>query len=531
MNFTSEWISYDSTHAFSALAIDYLHEHPSLQSFYRHSANLDGIANAIAAKKGHHTDRATLVSVLKAQYASLPVSDTVNFNIEKLASPNTFTVCTAHQPNLFTGYLYFIYKIVHVIKLVNELNEAFPENYFVPVYYMGSEDNDLEELNHIYLGQDKLVWETSQTGAVGRMQSKGMDSLIDRIGGELGVLPYGQQLISLLKSSYGQSSTIQEATLKFVNSLFASYGLLVLIADNTHFKKAMTPVFEDDLFRQVPASIVQQTAYKLAGSHHVQVNPRDINLFYLKDALRERIIKTESGFSVNNTDITFSSAALLKELNTHPERFSPNVVLRGLFQETILPNVAFVGGGSEIAYWLELKDLFDHYQVPFPVLILRNSFLLVDTKSEKNIQKLKLNAADLFEDESMLLNRIVQAGSHRQLTLQKELTTLENLYTHIKTVAQVVDPTLSRHVKALETKASTQLKNLEKKMLRAEKRRFTEQSTQLKSIKSVLFPRHTLQERVENVLPYYARYGASFIQMLYQHSPTFQKKFGILKEL
>ena len=530
MNFTAEWISYDSTNAFSALAIDYLHQHTALQPFYKHNSNLDGIGNAIEERKLFSTDRASLISALKTQYEKITISETVKSHIEKLADANTFTVCTAHQPNLFTGYLYFIYKVVHAIKLANELKAAYPQYYFVPVYYMGSEDNDLEELNHIYLNGEKITWETDQTGAVGRMHTKGLDAFIHRISGELSVLEHGPQLIDLLKSCYCQSSSVQEGTLKFVNRLFENYGLLVLIADNAVLKKEMTGVFKEDLLHHTPATIVKQTAVQLAKHYHVQVNPRDINLFYMKDGIRERIINTGDQFEINNTNTRFSSNEILDELHNHPERFSPNVVLRGLFQETILPNVAFIGGGSEIAYWLELKEMFTHYKVPFPVLVQRNSFLIVEQKMTRLMEKLQLSAEDIFKDETLLLNNIIKARSTLQLTLEKEIEQSAGFYDHIRSLTEKVDMTLTKHVNALEMKAGKALKNLEKKMLRAEKKKYAAQSAQLHKLKTALFPRNTLQERVENVLPYYARYGKSFIDMLYEHAPTFDKKFGVLRE-
>jgi bacillithiol biosynthesis cysteine-adding enzyme BshC len=528
MNFTAEWISYDSTNAFSALSIDYLHQHPSLQPFYKHTPDLKGISKAIGERKAFHTKRDTLTSVIKKQYEGITLSEKLKSNIEKLVAPNTFTVCTAHQPNLFTGYLYFIYKIVHAIKLADELNTAFPQSYFVPVYYMGSEDNDLEELNHIYLNGDKLVWETGQTGAVGRMDTKGLELLIARIEGELGVLEDGKNLVDLLKSCYTGSDTVQEATLRFVNSLFGSYGLMVLIADNAALKKEMTAVFEDDLFRHTPAALVQQTAKQLAGQYHAQVNPRDVNLFYMNGNIRDRIIKSGEQFIVNNTGISFSAAAMLDELQRYPERFSPNVVLRGLYQETILPNVAFIGGGSEIAYWLELKDMFVYYNVPYPVLIQRNSFLIINKKMGQLVHKLDIPMEALFRDESQLLKDIVKARSSLQLSLEKEMQQLSGLYDHIRAVARPVDTTLMQHINALEVKALKALRNLEKKMLRAEKNKHTVLSTQLHTLKSGLFPNNTLQERVENILPYYALYGQSFIDMLYRFSPALGEKFGIL---
>ncbi len=529
MNFIPEWISYKSTRAFSALANDYMGQLSFLRPFYKHSPDVEGIIEAMEARKSFNTRRDVLVDVFKDQYEGISTSQKTRDNIEKLKEVNTFTICTAHQPNLFTGYLYFVYKIIQAIKLADELNIQFPESHFVPVYYMGSEDNDLEELNHIFLNGEKLVWETTQSGAVGRMKTAGLEPLIQRIEGELGFLEEGEALINLLKTCYIQSSTIQEATFKFANSLFGSFGLLVLIADNGDLKKEMSRVFEDDLYKHTPAKLVKQTANQLAANHyHAQVNPRDINLFYMKDNLRERIIRAGDQFQVNNADISFSSDEMLKELAAFPDRFSPNVVLRGLFQETILPNIVFIGGGSEVAYWLELKALFEYYGVPYPVLLQRNSFLIVDERCHKLMKKLEFNAEAIFKDSSELLKDIVIRRSTLQLTLEKEHLQLTDFYHHLRNVVLPVDKTLVQHINALEAKASKALKNVEKKMLRAEKNKYNVQSRQLQKLKSGLFPNHSLQERVENILPYYAHYGTSFIDMLYKVSPGITNQFGVL---
>ena len=306
MNYTARWISYNRTNAFSSLAIDYINQQQSLVSFQQYTPDVDGIKAAINERKKYSTNRTLLVKTLKDQYKKIPASEKVNANIEQLSLPNTFTICTAHQPNLFTGYLYFVYKILHAIKLADELNQLFPEYRFVPVYYMGSEDNDLEELNRINLNGDKLLWQTSQTGAVGRMNTKGIADLITAIEGQLNIFEYGTQLSALLKQCYTESPTVQEATFKLVHHLFQKYGLVVLIPDEPNLKKEMLPVFKDDLFEHTPAAIVKQTAEKLSGQYHAQVNPREINLFYMKDNIRERIIEEGGLFSVNNTNITFT---------------------------------------------------------------------------------------------------------------------------------------------------------------------------------------------------------------------------------
>lgn len=530
MNYSAQWTSYRNTNAFSALATDYISQDDFLASFQQHPPSLQGISAAIKERALRPGNRKLLVEVLQQQYRHISSSERVMTNIAKLNAASTFTICTAHQPNLFTGYLYFIYKILHAIKVSDELKAAFPEYEFVPVYYMGSEDNDLEELNRIYLGGERLAWQTDQRGAVGRMRTKGLEAVIKQIKGQLIIDKHGAELISLLERSYLEADTIQEGTFRFVDSLFNSFGLVVLIADTHLLKKEMTTIFEDDLFRHIPSNIVTNTIAALSDRYHIQVNPREINLFYMKDDIRERIIAENEIFRVNNTDIAFSRDEMNAELTDFPERFSPNVVLRGLFQEAVLPNIAFIGGGSEIGYWLELKDLFRHYNIPYPVLLLRNSFLIVEEKAATLMKKLDITVDQLFAGEPAVLNDLVRKNSGSQLTLETEKEQLSAFYDHLKTITAPIDPTLSIHVNALQKKAENAIEQLEKKMIRAEKRKHTEKTQQFLKLKSILFPNGKLQERVENILPYYARYGKEFIRLLYENSLTFEQEFTVLVE-
>ena len=265
------------------------------------------------------------------------------------------------------------------------------------------------------------------------------------------------------------------------------------------------------------------------AGYKVQANPREINLFYLKDNLRERIVRN-SGFSVQGSGLKFTEVEMLKELQQHPERFSPNVILRGLYQETILPNIAFIGGGGETAYWLQLKDLFEQYKIPFPVLVLRNSFLIVEEKWQERISKLGFTVEDFFLNEQELLNRLVAKESKNQTKLNGSLTEVEQVYESLKKQASSVDSTLEIHVDALRLQTVHRLRELEKKMFRAEKRKFTDQQRQIHSVKEHLFPGNGLQERRDNVLYYYAKWGRVFIQKLYEHSLALEQEFVILNE-
>ncbi len=518
-------LSYGDTGYFSNIVTDYLRGDHALQSFYEHDVSLNGFQAAITARKNFPTNRKVLTDYLRQQYDNTSYS-AIASNIQLLAQENTYTVCTAHQPAIFTGTLYFVYKILHTIRLAQLLNTKFPEKKFVPVFYMGCEDADLEELGHIYLNGEKISWDTRQTGAVGRMKPAGLEKLINRIEGELSVEPHGKELVSLLKKHYS-SRDIQTSTFHLLNDLFGEYGLIVLIPDAASLKRLMTAIFEDDLFKEIPSAIVQQTTEKLSA-WKVQANPRAINLFYLDDKIRERITKQGDKWTVVGTDLSFTEAALRKELHDHPEKFSPNVILRGLFQETILPNIAFIGGGGELAYWLELKELFHHYKVPYPVLVLRNSFLIIEKKWKEKLDQLSIDEHTVFQDQATIMNELVKRASDLQLSLETEIRNANGYYDHLKNVATQVDRTLEQHVSALQAKAVKPLQVLEKKLLRAEKKKFESQHRKVEAIKNALFPNGNLQERVENFMPFYARYGREFLKLIFDHSLTIEQKFTIL---
>ena len=530
MDCTFTQIPYKQTGYFSNLILDYLDQSPALKEFYQFSPNAEGVKKAIDNRKKIKTNRAVLVEELKKQYAAVKTSEKVQQNINSLLKENTFTVTTAHQPAIFTGTLYFIYKILHTIKLADQLNKENPNNHFVPLYWMGSEDADLEELGKIYLDNEKIVWDTKQQGAVGRMNTKGLDKIIQRIDGEFSVQPYGKELCELLRQSYLQSPDIQTATFRLLNSLFEQYGLIVVIPDNAAFKKLMLTVFKDDLLNQTASEIVDKTIAELEKNYKVQATPREINLFYLKDDIRCRIEKIDPGYNVIDTKVVFTEKELLKELDEHPERFSPNVILRGLFQETILPNIAFVGGGGEIAYWLEYKELFNHYKVHYPVLILRNSFLIVEKKWSEKIKRMGFEVKDFFKSERELLTLLVSRHRNGELKLENELAAATQLYHKLKDKAAVIDKSLQQHVEALQARAIRPLQELEKKLMRAEKRKYSDEQRQIHQIKEALFPLDGLQERIENFLPYYAKWGKEFMETLYQKSLTLEQEFGVLVE-
>jgi bacillithiol biosynthesis cysteine-adding enzyme BshC len=523
-------VPYSETGYFSQLVLDFLAEHPHIRSFYTHSPLHPDVDALVHAKKAQPLQRDVLVKALQAQYTGLEVHPAVQENINLLEQPNTFSICTAHQPNIFTGYLYFVYKILQTVKLAAEFKQQRPQYDFVPVYYMGSEDNDLDELGSIYLNGQTLTWSTTQKGAVGRMQPAGLEELIVQVEQLLGYGQHAAALIQLLRTAYGQHENIQEATLYLVNALFGRFGLVVLIPDAPVFKKQYIAVMKDELLHQTSYRLVGDTIEKLSQHYKVQANPREINLFYLLNNSRERIVKDGDLWKVLHSGISFTETQLEQELQQHPERFSPNVILRGMLQETILPNIAFIGGGGEIAYWLELQALFAHYRVPYPMLVLRNSFLLVDAVSRKWLHKLGLCIKDLFGNVNDLVNNFVLQRTNASLVLKKEYDALDQLFDELEAKARSIDVTLAGSVAAERKKATRSIGRLEHKFLRAEKKKFAWQTNQIRQLRDKLFPAGSLQERKENFMPWYIHEGAALFDRILANMQPLSDELQIIYE-
>ncbi len=523
-------IPYQLTGYFSKIVTDYLEERPAIRPFYQHSVSIEGIQAAIEARKQFPQNRALLVSELQNQYSNVTTGEKLQYNISALGEDNTFTVTTAHQPNIFTGPIYFIYKILHTIQLAEQLAKQLPAYKFVPVYYMGSEDADLDELGGITINGQPYRWQTKQTGAVGRMKvDKNFMALILQVHGQIGVERHGEELVNLFKQYYREGITIQEATLQLVTALFGGFGLVTLIPDNANLKRAFNPIVEKELKEGFSHKAVAETLTELEKHYKAQTGGRELNLFYLTDNKRERIEKEGEKFVVKTLQLEWTEETILKELKAYPERFSGNVILRGAFQETVLPNIAFIGGGGELAYWLELKKVFEAVSIPYPILILRNSFLLVEERWEKKLQSIGFGYGDIFKDEQELLDKVVAKNSTNKFKLNGELGKVETAYADIKELAGKIDSTLLDHVEALKAKTVNRLLQLEKKMKSAEKKKFDTELAQIQKIKAALFPNNNLQERVENLSGFYSKYGKEIFQVLLDNSLSLEQQFTILR--
>ncbi len=492
-------ISLPETGLFDQIFLDYLKGAPALSSFYEFTPGIKGIEAWLKKNNSYPVNRKLLRDELQDQNKHLRLSATSKNNIELVLQENVFTVTTGHQLCLFTGPLYFVYKILSTINYCELLNEQFPDKKFVPVYWMASEDHDLEEISEVQVFGKNIKWSINNRGAAGKIATSGIEACLDELTTILGNSPFTADWLHLLRKAYLEHTHMAEATRFLVNELFGKYGLIILDPDSHQLKEAFIPFLKKDLFHQAAESLMQNTMSKLEDlGYKLQVKPRNINLFYLQQGFRERIYLEGELYKVMNSTISFTSNEMTQEVEQYPERFSPNVVLRPLYQQLILPNVAYVGGPGEIAYWLEYCSLFKEMGVTYPVLLPRNFALCVDKSTASRLAKLNIPTEKIFTPTDELIKQsLAQSGDLLKLTEEKEQ--LEQLFAQLAAKIEKVDKSLVAATDAEKQKSLKALETLEQKALKALKTKNETEINQIKSIKEKLFPGQHAQERKENI--------------------------------
>ncbi len=501
---------------------------PSLEGFYRPFANSPDPAHLQKQQKRFTAQqRQTLKDVLTSQYHHIKDAPTTQINHLRL--PSVFTITTGHQLNLFTGPLYFIYKIIDVIKIANQWNSLNDGNTYIPVYWMASEDHDFEEINHFSVNGHSIYWSRQQQGPVGRMSTEGLDQVLEVWKQHLGDHPHAEELQDLFTKSYIAHSNLADATRFLVHQLFGRYGLVIVDGDDVRLKQEFIPHIQRECEEQLILRESESTLGKLNDALQTtitaQVNPRDINLFYMGESGRQRIEKTATGYRLVDTEISFSKQELVKEIRSHPERFSPNALFRPIYQELVLPNLVTVGGASELAYWLQLSEVFEAFDLPMPMLKLRSSVLLISDKQQQKLNKLDISIADLFLQTNELINHRVRQISNIDIDLSEFKAHLNQQFGALYDLAKQTDASFLGAVEAQEKKQKKGIDLLEKRLLKAQRIKLVDHINRLTELQQQLFPMGDLQERRVNFADFILQYGDDFIPFLIKHIDPHEKDF------
>ena len=522
-------LDYTDIPQFSDKDIKYQTEDPAYQDFYKYPVKIEAFEQVIKERERFDIDRELLVNTIISQYDFNDIDETLKATIHSLKDNNTFTITTAHQPVLLLGPLYVVYKILSTIHLCKTLKESYPKYNFVPVFVSGGEDHDLEEVSTVHLFNNDITWNTGQSGAVGRMSLDDLQNAIDQATELFGNSPFADELRQIIRTSYESSNSYGEFNSNLLKCLFSDLGLLVLNMDDKNLKNRFLPLALKEIQEKISNTEVSKTQNQLAEKGiGVQAYVREINLFILGDGSRERLV--EEGDKYSYGDKSMSKNELKEFIKKYPDRISPNVVMRPIYQEVILPNLAYVGGGGEIAYWLERKSQFQAFGIPYPMLIRRNSALIVSKGLQKNITKVGLQSQNFFQHIHDLIKHFLDKNTNEDFNLNEELAEQEKFFQRLALKAKSIDPSLEKYTLAEGAKQVKAIKVIESKMTKAAKSKNEIQLKKIENIKSKLFPNDGLQERYDSFIGYYLKYGRDWFKGLQEHLNPLDKTFLVIEE-
>jgi bacillithiol synthase len=508
-------ISPNESGYFSKLMLDYLNNDKAVQPLFNRFPSLENFNFQISEKQNNYTsvDREILFKAITLQYSNKNASQLTLDNIAKLKLENTFTITTGHQLNLFTGPIYYIYKILSVINLVEDLSKVYPTFNFVPVFWMATEDHDFEEINYFKFRDKKIKWSSNQKGPVGRFNTQDTIFLKNTIEKEFGISKNATFLVDLFLKAYTKHNNLADATFFLTNELFKEFGIVVVNGDDKLLKSNIKNILEKELVENVLYHGINEIKNYLSP-YHVQVNPREINLFYIEDGLRERIIYENGIYKILNTSLQFSPSDFLELIQNNPEKFSPNAILRPIYQEKILPNLAYIGGGGELAYWLELKSSFEKFNLTFPMLIHRDSVMIITEKDKQKLQKLDVSFTDLFKSKTEINTLLVKKYSENNIDFNELKKQLEKQFLLLNETAVKTDKSFKNAISAQQKKQFKGLENLEQKLLRAEKKVLKDKIERVLFFKEKYFPNDAPQERVQNFSEFFIDNDSELLKKL-----------------
>lgn len=523
-------INRKETGFFSQQQLDMCYNQSVYADFLTAPFSKEAFGEQIQQKKAAFTSdsRKNLVDVLKNQYKGVEIHPALQHNIDLLANENTFTVVTGHQMVAMTGPLYFIYKIAHVIRSCEELQKTYPAYHFVPVFWMASEDHDYDEIKSFHLFNRTISWETEQSGPVGRFKMDDWEQVVEQLTDLFKNHPESE-IFGLLTAFKGDNYAA--AFRKLVNHLTGKYGVVIINADDAVLKRDFLPYMMKDVKEEFSFRAITQTTEKLLSrGAKQQITPREINLFYIEDGIRERLTGHEKGIEIPGKGI-YSQDEIIKWMEQSPESFSPNVSLRPLYQEVILPNLCYVGGAGEINYWLQLKSVFDEAGVVFPLLQTRNSILWIDKNSGEKMEKLHLSPLDLFRELHVLHKEYLENNAGEEVDFSELDQQMEQLKQQLTETTLSIDPSLESYAAAEGVRMEKQLTQVKDRLYKTVKGKHDKNLKTIQQLKDKLFPEGGLQERYTNFFQLNpdGNYSET-LRLIIEHVHPFSGDFIVMEE-
>jgi bacillithiol synthase len=528
----------------SRLYTDYVSDFEKVRKYYSVSFSDDNELRSHFEKVAANINprRSELVELLRSQNSRLNNSTEHPALLELLGRENAVCVVTGQQVGLFCGPLYTLFKTISAIKLAGELKERFPEFEFVPVFWLEGDDHDLEESNHIHLlnassevVRVEAIFTNGETDNLKPLSEIRFDASVEQVFQQIDALlpvtEFKAALMQMLTSSYKEGETYTTAFAATLTRVLGKNTILFLDPFDTAAKRMLKPIFEKEFqsFPRTSEEVIRQSA-ELEEDYHVQVKPRVLNLFYLDEGNRRGLEPIGNGFSLRGTKRKLMPEQVRTILESRPESFSPNVVLRPICQDYILPTAAYVAGPGEIAYFAQLKGVYRHFNVEMPPLFPRASATIMEKRIAKVMEKYQLTLSDAFGDFESVMKKALAAASPENIPGEFEKITarVREVIAGLDTLIERVDPTLKGTLDSTASRMLHHLQHLEEKTTAAYRRKNEQVLLQTKKFQQSLFPNREMQERVLNFTYFYNKYGEEFVEMLFRELPGYARSHKVV---
>ena len=507
----------------SALFCDYIENYSHIARFYAGDyKSPESFLKLAEQRRRSYPFRELIADVLLDQNRAFGCGSAATDNIELLRDDRTVAVVTGQQVGLAGGPLYTFYKTITAVHLAKVLGEQHPSYRFVPVFWLECEDHDFEEMNHFsilapdgtprtieYLHQGKTG--PRNLGSVGPIT---FDANIARVhealAADLQNSEFKDRLLARFRSAYAEGTSFTTAFVRFLGGFFADDGLIFINPLDVRLKKILGPIFlrEVEEYPRVSQLIIQQSA-ELEEKYHAQIKTKAMNIFLADEGGRFALEPRETDFTLRGTRRHVGREDLQAIIESTPERISPNVALRPICQDILLPSVAYVGGPSEIAYFAQLKGVYEYFQCPMPVIYPRASATLVEERQLQILDKYHLDLTSVFTHGGDLRKRVVDMLSEVNIDemFSGAQGRLGDLLGEIGFGLTAIDPTLSGPMDGTREKIIAALGLLRQKAGEAQQRKHEVALRQIDKVLNALLPHDSFQERGLNILHYLNRFG------------------------
>lgn len=512
------------------LFLDYIYEFENVERFYKTAfRNIEGyksVFEKVSGTKREH--RKKLTEIIKKQYGETAPSKQTLSNIESLESESAIAVVTGQQLGILGGPMYTFYKIITAIKLCSSLKEKYDEYKFVPVFWMEGDDHDFDEVRSLKImdrsnslksiSYDDGLDEETNRGSVADIKfNNNIYDFFNELNESLRDTEFKDDLIKKLKNFYQPGKTFQEAFFKILFEYFDDSGLVILNPSNPDVKKLLKPVFKKEIenFR-IHSEEVVETSAELEEVYHAQIKLKPINVFLKEDEGRYLLEPVENEFRLKGKRKKYSKESLLETLENDPTRFSPNVLLRPICQDYLLPTGLYVGGPSEISYFAQVIPMYKAFDLTVPVLYPRASVTILEGNVKKVLDKYNLSIADFFKEESELNEKLINLLSDIEVDplFDKTKNKLNDLFKELNDQIKEVDETLEDTVDKTLDKIIQNLGQLQNKVQKAHERKHETVLRQADKVRTLVFPNGNLQERELNFIYFVHKYGEDILKWI-----------------